>query len=84
MPRRLSIEFVQSPKPITEPVTKFGGQPVWIGKPQWPLSKTTNKQMQFICQVKLNADLFGKIRPQMAYLFMTPDDQQHVDETWDP
>jgi hypothetical protein len=22
---------------IREPVTKFGGQPVWLGPPQWPV-----------------------------------------------
>ena len=25
-------------EPIVEPVSKFGGQPVWIGDPTWPLS----------------------------------------------
>src|SRR5262245_10793012 len=25
-------------KPVTNPVTKFGGQPVWVAEPTWPIS----------------------------------------------
>ena len=47
MKKKYEIEFVESPDPINEAVTKFGGEPVWIGEPQWPLSRTTGNPMQF-------------------------------------
>lgn len=83
MVKRASIEFIEVDKPITEPVTKFGGQPVWVEEPLWPLSKSTGKPMLFICQIALDPELFGDILSKMAYLFMT-DDGDEVYETWDP
>ena len=79
------IEFVESKGPITEAVTKFGGQPVWVDKPQWPVSKRLKKPMQFICQIKIDPALFGECPAQMAYLFMTDDsDDPGMYDTWDP
>jgi len=76
------LKFTESITPITEPITKFGGQPVWISDPQWPLSRTTNEPMRFICQIALRPELqLGG--QQMAYVFMT-DGEEHVDGTWDP
>ena len=37
-----------TPAPITEPVSKLGGQPVWVDAPQWPLSRATGKPMSFV------------------------------------
>lgn len=51
------LEFVRADKPILEPVTKFGGQPVWIDTPHWPTSRSTNAPMQFIGQIALEAQL---------------------------
>lgn len=65
-------------EPITEPVTKFGGRPVWLDEPTWPLSAETGTQMTFIGQVRLPG-----AETRVAYLFMT-DDEDHVDGTWDP
>lgn len=31
-------KFVKSENPVTEYITKFGGQPNWIEKPECPLS----------------------------------------------
>src|SRR5947209_3033123 len=57
-------------EPIYDPVTKFGGQPVWLSAPQWPLGKTDGKPMRFICQVQLpQAIRCGG--QEMAYIFMT-------------
>jgi uncharacterized protein YwqG len=89
MVKKTTIAFVEVRKPITELVTKFGGQPVWVDRPQWPLSRSTGKPMQFIGQVRLEPELFGEVEAQMAYLFMTyvPDeaiDDGYSDETWDP
>jgi uncharacterized protein YwqG len=82
MPRKKSIEFFEAREPITEFVTKFGGQPNWIQKPEWPLSKATGEPMRFIGQIDLERELFGQITGKMAYLFMT--DDADVDGTWEP
>src|ERR1700722_13476413 len=81
MPDRLNIEFIPAGKPTTEFVTKFGGQPCWIGIPEWPLGKTTGKPMTFVCQIDLTNSLFGDVKAKMAYLFMADDP---TSETWDP
>jgi hypothetical protein len=39
MKKKYSIEFKLSHSPISKPITKFGGQPVWINQAQWPISK---------------------------------------------
>lgn len=83
MTKKYEIEFVESPDPITEAVTKFGGEPVWIGEPQWPLSRSTGNPMQFICQIAIDPELFGLVGPKMAYIFMTDEDEP-IDGTWEP
>jgi|GEM_PF-4199221 len=54
MKARYDIEFVRSDVAINEPVTKFGGQPVWIGEPEWPMSRGRGTPMRFIGQVALD------------------------------
>lgn len=71
MKKKYSLTFHEVQTPITEPVTKFGGQPVWLTEPQWPLSRKLGIPMQFICQIRLYPELFGPLEAQMAYLFMT-------------
>jgi uncharacterized protein YwqG len=83
MVKRQSIEFVESRKPVSGLVTKFGGQPVWAGGPQWPLSKSTGKPMRFIGQIAIDAEQFIPVSARMAYLFMT-DEEEFVDGTWEP
>lgn len=63
--------------------TKFGGQPDWLNTPEWPISKTTGRQMRFICQINLQDIEIQDIEAKMAYLFMT-DDEEYVDGTWEP
>ncbi len=53
MSTRNTIEFITTDKPITDVVTKFGGQPNWLEEPQWPISSELDSQMRFICQIKL-------------------------------
>jgi len=85
MPKKYTITYREADAPITEPVTKFGGQPVWLGEPQWPLSRDYDIPMQFVCQIALPPDLFGDITPRMAYLFMTDwDGEGPFPETFDP
>jgi uncharacterized protein YwqG len=82
VPKRV-IAFRVTSQPITDLVTKFGGKPVWLTQPEWPLSSATGHPMRFICQIALDPDLFGEIPGRMAYLFIT-DEEQFVDGTWDP
>jgi uncharacterized protein YwqG len=80
MVTRASIEFIPASSPIIDPVTKFGGQPVWLSSPQWPISRELGEPMQFIAQIALGRDLFGSITGRMAYLFMS----DWADGTWEP
>lgn len=85
MPQKHRIEFQEVSSPISDRVTKFGGQPVWVTDPQWPLSRETNNPMRFICQIRLNNELFPGTSAQMAYLFMTDEeDGEFVDGTYEP
>jgi hypothetical protein len=78
----LRIEFREVAEPITRPDTKFGGYPVWIDGPQWPLSRRVGCPMQFIAQVALDRRVFPDVLARMAYIFMTDDGR--AEETWDP
>jgi uncharacterized protein YwqG len=83
MVKKAKIEFHAGEFDIRAPVTKFGGQPVWIDGPQWPLSKERGTPMRFICQIALDEALFPGCGGKMAYLFMTEGDD-YVDGTWEP
>ncbi|WPJ96053.1 DUF1963 domain-containing protein [Coraliomargarita algicola] len=80
---RQLIQFTKSKKPISEPETKFGGQPNWIEEVEWPLSRATGEPMRFICQIVLSPELFGESEAKVAYIFMT-DGKDYVDGTWEP
>ncbi len=67
------VRFTEVNTPITRPITKFGGQPVWLEEPRWPLSAYHGKSIPFMCQIKLEPDLFGTIDATMAYVFKDPD-----------
>jgi hypothetical protein len=83
--KKYDIYLVEATSSITEPVTKFGGQPVWIDEPQWPLGRQTGEKMQFVCQVALDADLFRVPSGMMAYVFRAGGAEgEYVDGTWDP
>jgi hypothetical protein len=64
------LSFHLSDRPIREPVTKFGGNPVWLGPPEWPVSRRTGEPMGFIGQVALDPAIFGAAEGKMAYLFL--------------
>ena len=85
MPTKHTIEFVETDTPITEAVTKFGGQPVWVDGPAWPLSRETGNQMRFIGQIELGEKYGLTSTAKMAYLFMTEEeDGEFVDGTYEP
>ncbi|GAA3924939.1 hypothetical protein Aau02nite_20960 [Amorphoplanes auranticolor] len=76
---RRPVRFERSSEVTGVPVTKMGGQPVWLQAPQWPVSRSLGEPMTFIGQFRLDTD--GELR--MAYLFMTAGDE-YVDGTWEP
>ena len=83
MKPKYTVTLRPAPAPIAEPVTKFGGQPVWVAAPEWPLSRETGEPMRFICQAAIDPELFGGEPGRVAYLFMT-DGEEYVDGTWEP
>lgn len=66
-------------KPIRQPVTKFGGQPVWLDGPAWPISVGWDTPMRFICQIHLDSLLFGDGPAKMAYLFLTQAEREEIE-----
>jgi uncharacterized protein YwqG len=83
MATRITITFKDTASPIRKPITKFGGQPVWLTEPQWPLSRELGVPMRFIGQVAIPPEQFPEGRGKVAYIFMT-DTDDHVDGTWEP
>ena len=83
MQRAYSLSFRRSNAPCRDLVTKFGGQPVWVQEPQWPISRSLGEQMTFICQIALYPEIFGQTVGRMAYIFMT-DLEEKVVPAWDP
>lgn len=85
MPKKQLIEFSETTAPISDAVTKFGGQPVWIENPAWPLSRETGNPMRFICQIELRSEYGFNTPAKMAYLFMTEEEGgDFVDGTYEP
>jgi hypothetical protein len=71
MVTKYMIDFRETAHPITTPITKFGGQPVWIAGRQWPINSLTQRPLRFICQIDLVPNLFGASLMRMAYVFMS-------------
>ncbi|MEU6378582.1 hypothetical protein [Streptomyces sp. NPDC046909] len=71
------LSFVPADGVVREAVTKMGGQPVWLEAPQWPVSLETGEPMQFLGQFALDGG-------RLAYLFMTGDEDEFVDGTYEP
>ena len=79
-PARLDLRFVEAAEPVQEPITKFGGQPVWIDEPAWPLSAEFGRPMRFLGQIRMPGD-----QVRLAYLFITEEfDEDDVVDTFEP
>src|SRR5437867_1016919 len=63
-------ELRRTPEPITEPVTKIGGAPVFLQPAEWPTCKECGQPMQFLAQLRLDKPLPLSDRYAMAYVFM--------------
>ncbi|MFC8717895.1 hypothetical protein [Kitasatospora sp. NPDC057198] len=64
LPRQQMI-LTAAEQPIVTPVAKFGGEPVWLSEPAWPVHPTSGEPLVFIGQ-------FPVPGPQLrlAYLFL--------------
>ena len=62
---RWSLELRPAPSAIRAPVTKFGGQPVWLDSPTWPVG-ADDGPMTFMAQFAVPG-IDG-----LAYLFIDP------------
>ena len=82
MTYKQSFEF-RKLEPDEKPLTKFGGQPNWLGEPQWPLSRKFGKPMRFLCQIEIPVTLFPAGAGKVAYLFMTGDEDD-TERTYEP
>lgn len=78
---KLDLSLQPARRPITAHVTKFGGRPVWLEEPAWPLTPATGEPMEFVAQVRLEPNLFGNRVETMAYLFVA---DAVWAETWEP
>ncbi|GAA4254972.1 DUF1963 domain-containing protein [Dactylosporangium darangshiense] len=72
--------FERAEEPVVGAVTKFGGQPHWIGEPQWPVSAGWGTPMRFVAQIDLR--LVGG--EGLAYVFVTHGEHGRDVEDFDP
>ncbi|WP_371501966.1 hypothetical protein OG871_33550 [Kitasatospora sp. NBC_00374] len=64
LPRQQMI-LTAAEQPIAEPVAKFGGQPVWLSEPAWPVDPTSGEPLVFIGQFPIPGPEL-----RLAYLFL--------------
>ena len=73
---RWSLELRPAPLPVREPVTKFGGQPVWLDAPTWPIA-ADDGPMIYMAQFAVPG-VDG-----LAYLFIDPsEDVDYADPSF--
>jgi uncharacterized protein (TIGR02996 family) len=73
VPKLTIARFVRVKRPIKTAVTKWGGQPVWLAEPAWPLTPD-GRPMRFICQIRV-PDFFGTpMAGKMVYVFVLTQD----------
>ncbi|MFF8772396.1 DUF1963 domain-containing protein [Kitasatospora sp. NPDC015120] len=83
MVRTQRIEgFSVTGRPVSTPATKFGGQPVWLTGPQWPISAAWGRPMRFVGQIELGPVLGAAGHGKLAYVFVTHAD--HEENFFDP
>ncbi|MFF2774275.1 hypothetical protein ACFVU3_05140 [Streptomyces sp. NPDC058052] len=83
MATALRIEgFIPADRPVSTPTTKFGGRPVWLTGPQWPVSEAWDRPMRFVGQFALDPVLGPAGQGRLAYVFVTHAD--HGETFFDP
>jgi uncharacterized protein (TIGR02996 family) len=68
VPKLAFKKYRRVKQPVTEPVTKFGGQPVWVSDPAWPISRR-GEVMRFVSQVSVPAFFGAPLAGKMVYVF---------------
>ncbi|MFD9328210.1 hypothetical protein [Streptomyces sp. NPDC060065] len=71
---RLEMTFHPVEEPITEPIAKMGGDPVWMDEPCLPVHPSTAEPLDFVGQFPVPVEP-GEER-RMAYLFLSYDDYE--------
>ena len=66
---RLQMQFPTTDGPVRAARPKLGGQPVWLDRPTWPLSRSSGEPMVFVGQFPVPE---GR-STRLAYLFLTDD-----------
>ena len=66
---RLQMRFRAADGPIRAARAKLGGQPVWLDRPTWPLSRSSGEPMVFVGQFPVPE---GRTT-RLAHLFITDD-----------
>ena len=82
-PERVDVyycELRKASEPITLPVTKIGGAPVFLQPADWPTCRHCGQPLQFLAQFRLDEPLRLAEQYQMAYVFMC----ETCEESWDP
>jgi hypothetical protein len=81
----LRIEgFSAADRTMATPTTKFGGQPVWLTGPEWPISEAwDDRPMRFVGQIEVGPVLGAVGHGKMAYIFVTHADHGE-DDFFDP
>lgn len=80
IPKLLIRSYTRVTEPIRKAVTKFGGQPVWLEEPTWPISAGWNNPMRFVCQILLEPAVFGEGPRRMAYVFLTQAERDAIED----
>ncbi|MCF2527073.1 hypothetical protein [Yinghuangia soli] len=68
---RMRMTLYAPGQPVTEPVAKLGGSPVWLTEPAWPVSPTSGEPLMFIGQFPVPVAA-GEVA-RLAYLFLEED-----------
>ncbi|MGW0856513.1 hypothetical protein [Streptomyces sp. NPDC002690] len=66
---RLRIVLEAAEEPVTDPVAKFGGDPVWLSEPAWPLDPHSGVPLVFVGQFPVPGEEL-----RLAYLFLGEED----------
>ncbi|MCX5399211.1 hypothetical protein [Streptomyces sp. NBC_00102] len=66
---RCRIDLEAAEMPVAEPVAKFGGDPVWLSAPAWPVDPHSGVPLVFVGQFPVPGDEL-----RLAYLFLGEED----------
>ena len=66
------IKLTRSKDIINDPVTKFGGNPVFLCEADWPKCEMCSQEMDFLGQIRLDSPIEFSKKYQIAYIFMCP------------